>query len=97
MIEREQPFLTLRYEGITATARGEFITVRTYAIWDPSPAEYEAGVRDNPVVINCGMVVMFHHVFAALALRPPEGQLVRTEVVMTEGTVEDYVEGVLAA
>ena len=78
----EHPFLTIRYEGITAMSRDEFITVRVYAIWDTH-------------VINCGMVVMFHHVFATLALLPPQGSLVRTEVVMTEGTVEEYLESVI--
>ena len=84
MAEQAEPFLTLRYEGITATATGEFITVRVYGVWDG-------------IAVNCGMVVMFHHVFAAIALRPPEGQLIKTEVVMTEGTVEEYLESVLAA
>ena len=74
--------LTLRLEGITVSSRDEFLTVRVYAVFDGR-------------AINCGMIVMFHHVFAAIALRPPSSELVQCEVTMTEGTVDEWLESVL--
>ncbi len=81
-MDSDGKFLTLRFEGITATIKDEFITVRVSALYEGR-------------TINCGMTIMFHHVFAAIALRPLEGDLIRCEATMTEGTVEEYLESLL--
>lgn len=75
-----------RFEAIPATVRFEFITVR---LWIGSPGAQ---------LLNCGLLVMRHEELAALALRPPQSDLVACEVVVFgEADVLGFVESLVGA
>lgn len=75
--------LKVRFEAILATLRGGFISVRLMA-----------GTDDH--MMNCGITTMYVDQFASLALRPPDSELVKVECTVTEGTLDEFLKGLLA-